>query len=55
MNSLLPLLLGWLQMPLLLARELLISGCRASQGSGGPASVAGKTKTILQFLSLLHS
>ncbi|WP_216903570.1 CDP-alcohol phosphatidyltransferase family protein [Synechococcus sp. CCY 9618] len=38
---------------LLLARELLISGWRASQGSGGPASAAGKAKTILQFISLL--
>ena len=38
---------------LLLARELLISGWRAAQGSGGPASAAGKAKTILQFTSLL--
>jgi CDP-diacylglycerol--glycerol-3-phosphate 3-phosphatidyltransferase len=38
---------------LLLARELLISGWRAGQGSGGPASAAGKAKTILQFTSLL--
>ncbi len=38
---------------LLLARELLISGWRAGQGSGGPASPAGKAKTILQFASLL--
>jgi len=38
---------------LLLARELLISGWRAGQGSGGPASLAGKAKTILQFLALL--
>ncbi|MFN9694853.1 MAG: CDP-alcohol phosphatidyltransferase family protein [Synechococcaceae cyanobacterium] len=38
---------------LLLARELLISGWRSGQGSGGPASAAGKAKTILQFTSLL--
>ena len=45
----LPLWAIWL----LLARELLISGWRAGQGSGGPASWGGKAKTILQFLSLL--
>ncbi|MFN9548002.1 MAG: CDP-alcohol phosphatidyltransferase family protein [Cyanobacteriota bacterium] len=45
----LPLVAVWL----LLARELLISGWRAQQGSGGPASLGGKAKTILQFLSLL--
>ena len=38
---------------LLLARELLISGWRSSQGTGGPASWSGKAKTILQFASLL--
>ena len=45
----LPLWAVWL----LLARELLISGWRAGQGSGGPASLAGKAKTILQFAALL--
>jgi CDP-diacylglycerol--glycerol-3-phosphate 3-phosphatidyltransferase len=45
----LPMLAVWL----LLARELLVSGWRAQQGSGGPASRWGKAKTILQFLSLL--
>jgi CDP-diacylglycerol--glycerol-3-phosphate 3-phosphatidyltransferase len=45
----LPLWAIWL----LLARELLISGWRAGQGSGGPASWSGKAKTILQFISLL--
>ncbi|NDF62318.1 MAG: CDP-alcohol phosphatidyltransferase family protein [Synechococcaceae bacterium WBB_3_034] len=45
----LPLWAVWL----LLARELLISGWRAGQGSGGPASRAGKAKTILQFAALL--
>lgn len=45
----LPLVAVWL----LLARELLISGWRAHQGTGGPASWGGKGKTILQFGSLL--
>ena len=45
----LPLWAVWL----LLARELLISGWRAGQGTGGPASWSGKAKTILQFFSLL--
>jgi CDP-diacylglycerol--glycerol-3-phosphate 3-phosphatidyltransferase len=48
-NGALPLWAVWL----LLARELLISGWRAGQGSGGPASRAGKAKTILQFAALL--
>jgi len=45
----LPLWAVWL----LLARELLISGWRAAETSGGPASTAGKAKTVLQFASLL--
>ena len=45
----LPLWAIWL----LLARELLISGWRAGQVSGGPASWSGKAKTILQFSALL--
>jgi CDP-diacylglycerol--glycerol-3-phosphate 3-phosphatidyltransferase len=45
----LPLWAVWL----LLARELLISGWRAAQGSGGPASWSGKAKTMLQFTALL--
>jgi len=48
-NGELPLWAVWL----LLARELFISGWRANQGSGGPASWGGKAKTILQFLALL--
>ena len=48
-RQVLPLWAIWL----LLARELLISGWRADQGSGGPASRAGKAKTILQFAALL--
>jgi CDP-diacylglycerol--glycerol-3-phosphate 3-phosphatidyltransferase len=47
--AVLPLWAVWL----LLARELLISGWRAGQGSGGPASLGGKAKTVLQFLALL--
>ncbi|MBM5803291.1 MAG: CDP-alcohol phosphatidyltransferase family protein [Cyanobacteria bacterium K_DeepCast_35m_m2_155] len=45
----LPLWAIWL----LLARELLISGWRAAERSGGPASLTGKAKTVLQFASLL--
>ena len=45
----LPLWAVWL----LLARELLVSGWRAGQGDGGPASRTGKAKTILQFSALL--
>jgi len=48
-KGILPLWAIWL----LLARELLISGWRASETSGGPASWSGKAKTILQFTSLL--
>ena len=48
-RGLLPIWAVWV----LLARELLISGWRAGQGSGGPASWGGKAKTILQFASLL--
>ena len=45
----LPLWAIWL----LLARELLLSGWRAAETSGGPASLGGKAKTVLQFASLL--
>jgi CDP-diacylglycerol--glycerol-3-phosphate 3-phosphatidyltransferase len=45
----LPLWAVWL----LLARELLISGWRSGVSGGGPASRAGKAKTVLQFASLL--
>ncbi len=45
----LPLWAIWL----LLAREILISGWRAAESTGGPASLAGKAKTMLQFTSLL--
>ena len=45
----LPLWAVWL----LLARELLVSGWRSGASGGGPASLAGKAKTVLQFTSLL--
>jgi CDP-diacylglycerol--glycerol-3-phosphate 3-phosphatidyltransferase len=45
----LPLWAIWL----LLARELLISGWRSAATGGGPASLGGKAKTILQFVALL--
>lgn len=48
-QAVLPLWAVWL----LLARELLITGWRSGQGSGGPASLAGKAKTVLQFAALL--
>ena len=48
-REVLPLWAVWL----LLARELLISGWRSGVPSGGPASSAGKAKTILQFICLL--
>ncbi len=45
----LPLWAIWL----LLGRELLISGWRSGASGGGPASLGGKAKTVLQFSSLL--
>lgn len=48
-SAVLPLWAIWL----LLARELLISGWRSQASDGAPASLSGKAKTILQFLSLL--
>ncbi len=48
-RGVLPLWAIWL----LLARELLISGWRSGATGGGPASLGGKAKTILQFTSLL--
>ena len=38
---------------LLLSREIIVSGWRAKADKGGPASLQGKPKTILQFSSLL--
>ena len=48
-SAVLPLWAIWL----LLARELMISGWRAEASDGAPASLSGKAKTILQFVSLL--
>ncbi len=48
-NGTLPIWAVWL----LLARELLISGWRRDAQDGAPASLWGKAKTILQFMSLL--
>jgi CDP-diacylglycerol--glycerol-3-phosphate 3-phosphatidyltransferase len=48
-TGLLPLWAIWL----LLARELLISGWRSGATGGGPASLGGKAKTVLQFGALL--
>ncbi len=47
-TGLLPLWAIWL----LLARELLISGWRSGATGGGPASLGGKAKTVLQFGAL---
>lgn len=44
-----PLWAAWL----LLARELLITGWRQDRPGGGPASAAGKLKTVVQLLALL--
>jgi CDP-diacylglycerol--glycerol-3-phosphate 3-phosphatidyltransferase len=48
-TNLLPLWAIWL----LLARELLVSGWRSGATGGGPASLGGKAKTVLQFAALL--
>ena len=42
-----------LGLPMLLARELLITGWRSGLSSGGPASTSAKAKTVLQFLALV--
>ncbi len=48
-ESILPIWSIWV----LITRELIISLWRSYQDKGGPASLAGKTKTILQFISIL--
>ena len=48
-ESILPLWGIWL----LISRELLISHWRSNTRDGRPASKLGKTKTLLQFLSLI--
>tara|TARA_Y100001968_G_scaffold313156_1_gene337064 strand:- start:29281 stop:29883 length:603 start_codon:yes stop_codon:yes gene_type:complete len=47
-KGILPLWAVWL----LIARELIISGWRSNHIQGAPASLLGKSKTILQFLSI---
>tara|TARA_Y100001968_G_scaffold189363_1_gene173567 strand:- start:125 stop:691 length:567 start_codon:yes stop_codon:yes gene_type:complete len=37
---------------LIITRELLITGWRSNLSSGGPASIQGKYKTTLQFISI---
>ena len=48
-NQVIPIWAIWL----LTSREIIISNWRSSEPQGGPASVFGKTKTILQFISIL--
>ena len=47
-ESVLPIWALWL----LISRELLITQWRSEKSKGGPATILGKGKTILQFLSL---
>ena len=37
---------------LIISRELLVTSWRSTLGSGGPASIQGKYKTTLQFISI---
>ena len=48
-ENLVPLWSIWL----ILSRELIITSWRSDKGSGGPASIQGKYKTTLQFISLI--
>ena len=48
-ESLVPIWAIWL----IISRELLITSWRSEKDSGGPASIQGKCKTSLQFLSLI--
>ncbi len=47
-ENLIPLWAIWL----LISRELIITSWRSDKTSGGPASILGKYKTILQFISI---
>ena len=38
---------------LIISRELLITSWRSDKSSGGPASILGKYKTTIQFISLM--
>jgi len=48
-ENLVPLWAIWL----IISRELLITSWRSDKSSGGPASIQGKYKTILQFISII--
>ena len=48
-ENLVPLWAIWL----IISRELLITSWRSNKTSGGPASVQGKYKTTLQFISII--
>ena len=48
-RNLVPLWAIWL----IISRELLITNWRSNKDAGGPASIQGKYKTTLQFLSII--
>ena len=48
-ENLIPLWAIWL----IISRELLITSWRSNKTSGGPASIQGKYKTTLQFVSII--
>ena len=48
-DKLLPLWAIWL----ILSREIIITSWRSDKSTGGPASISGKYKTILQFISII--
>ncbi len=48
-EKLVPLWAIWL----IISRELLITSWRSNKSSGGPASLLGKYKTTLQFISII--
>ena len=48
-RNLVPLWAIWL----IISRELLITNWRSNNDTGGPASIQGKYKTTLQFLSII--
>ena len=48
-ENLVPLWSIWL----LISRELLITSWRSTKSTGGPASIQGKYKTTLQFISII--
>ena len=48
-ENLVPLWAIWL----IISREILITSWRSDKSSGGPASIQGKYKTTLQFISII--